>query len=161
MIERLLVFLVLSCLLLAACGEEASSPEPLGSVSSEASRAGTGDLLEDLRTRLDGGGEVLDDAWIRAVGEVAVLLWPDASGSANGARRTHHNLALIAGDVTVQLLVEGEGGRARFAQRDPTSLAIHDAFRAALAEGPDAYRAWVEGAGRQLLERRMEALQGG
>lgn len=161
MIERWLALFVLSCVLLTACGEEAASPEPPATVPSEASRAGTDDLLEDLRIRLDGGSEVVDDAWIRAVGEVAVLLWPDASGSANAARRTHHNLGLIAGDVTVQLLVEGEGGRARFAERDPTSLAIHDAFRAALAEGPDAYRAWVEGEGRRLLERRMEALQGG
>ena len=62
--------------------------------------------------------------------------------------------------MSVQLLVEGEGGRSRFAERDPTSLAIHDAFRVALAGRPEAYRAWVEGEGRALLERRMEALQG-
>lgn len=161
MIDRWLALLVLSCFLLTACGEGGDAPVPDDAGRREASGAAAGDLLEDLRMRLDGGSEVLDRAWIDAVGEVAVLLWPEASEGTDAARRAHHNLSLIAGDVTVQLLVEGEGGRARFAARDPTSLAIHDAYRKALAEGSTAYRAWVEGEGRALLERRIQALQGG
>ena len=140
---------LLACLLLAGCGGEA--PPPPAAASS--------DLLLDLRARLDGDTEILGDGWVRAVQETSLLLWTEASVDARAARRLHHNLALIAGDVGVQLAALGPAGREGLERTDPTSLSIHDGFRAALGQGTDAYRAWVVGEGRALLEQRMEVLQ--
>ena len=70
----------------------------------------------------------------------------------------HADLANIAGDMTVQLLVGGEASRADWQERDPLSLEIHDRFVAAASAGVVAYKAFVEGDGTRLLERRRDAV---
>ncbi|MFV1958381.1 MAG: hypothetical protein ACC662_03095 [Planctomycetota bacterium] len=166
---RALVFLLLPAFLagslfaLVGCGR--SSP---GDRATEGGRdeapvspavVSADEVLAVLAHRVADGKGISDDTWAGDVQAVALACWPDLRSTAQAiARRDHANLATIAGDMTVQLLVGGPGARAAWKTRDPTSIEIHDAFVEAAGAGSDAYRAWVEGEGRRLLVKRVEAI---
>ena len=149
--------------LAGACGED-PSPPPGGPAEEEASEwpgwTTTAALLEALAARVGDGRGISDSSWTRDVQEVGMALWPDdASASDLAARRDHTNLTHIAGDMAGRLAA-GEAARAEWLESDPLSVRVHDAFVAASTSGADAYRDWVVGAGRALLEERFRALQG-
>jgi hypothetical protein len=106
------------------------------------------------------GGGISDATWTREVEEVGLALWPDTTDAdALAARRTHTNLSHIAGDMA-KWLTQGQEARADWLARDPTSVTIHDAYATAVGQGVEAYRVWVEGDGRRLLEARLAAIAG-
>jgi len=148
--------LLCTALLLAGCGED----EPPAPAALAPGMTTTGALLEALASRVARGEGISDATWTRDVQEVGAALWPDDADSAHlAARRDHTNLAHIAGDMAAALADDGLGAREDWLARDPGSVRIHDAFVTASAGGPDAYRAWVTGAGRALLAERVAALQ--
>ena len=88
-----------------------------------------------------------------------MALWPDdALGEHLAARRDHTNLTHIAGDMAGRL-AGSDAARAEWLENDPLSVRVHDAFVQASQAGTAAYRAWVVGGGRALLEERFALLQ--
>jgi hypothetical protein len=147
----LLVLLALA----AGCGDAPPGGPPAGTEPV----AGAEAVLAELSRRVAEGAGISDGTWTTEVQAVAFALWPADVDQAREARRQHTNLAHIAGDMTVQLLLAPDA-RDAWRERDPLSLEIHDAFVAASRAGVDAYRRWVEGEGTALLERRVQALGG-
>ena len=148
--------LLLALAVAAGCGDEASDGG--GAVVPEPGRATPAGLLADLSARVADGRGISDGTWTMDVQEVAMALWPDdVSPAALRARVDHTNLAHIAGDLA-RRMAQDPSVRAQTEAQDPSSLAIHDAFVAASATGPDAYRRWIEDEGHDLLEARVKAL---
>ena len=89
-----------------------------------------------------------------------MALWPEDGKTEHlAARRDHTNLTHIAGDMAGRLAGD-DVARAEWLLSDPISVRVHDGFVEASAGGVSAYRAWVVGAGRALLEERFALLQG-
>jgi hypothetical protein len=149
------VGLLVGLLAVPSCGDPPPPADPAALV------------LRALEARVRGGEGSSDATWGPDVNAVALALWPidrDQPDPAHAeAHRLHASLSHVAGDVA-RLLHVGPEARADLAERDPGSLAIHDAFLAAAARAPKEYAGWVTGEGRALLEdlarRRMEALAG-
>jgi hypothetical protein len=156
-------------LVLAGCGDEpASEPgegpdwsDPAGS-HAQGSPDGDGTtsaevLLAKLRGRVAEGSGHADPSFERDVGDVAAVLWaPDPESGALEAARVHMQVANIAGEVG-RWLAASESARAERTKSHPTDVALHDAFLAAAAKGPDVYRAWCAGEGARLLEEHADA----
>ena len=135
-----------------AGGDAATTPPP-GWTTTEA-------LLAGLSTRVADGRGISDGTWTRDVQEVGMSLWPDdASATDLAARRDHTNLTHIAGDMAGRLAGD-DAARAEWLANDPISVRVHDGFVAASSAGVEAYRTWVVGDGRALLEERFRMLQG-
>lgn len=118
-------------------------------------------LLADLRARVAEGRGHADAGFQRSVQDVASVLWDlsepgAASILVRGGSQGHMQILAIAGDVS-RWLAESEDARATYERSHPTDVAIHDAFLAAAAGGPDAYRAWCEGEAHDLLANHREA----
>lgn len=152
------LLLVCLALLLGACGDGTPPPATGGAPIDPAA------LLAGLEGRVRSGDGISDASWTREVQEVGLALWPDRpeaiDATAQAARQAHTHLAHIAGDMAGQLRAGGETARADWLVSDPLSVEVHDGFLEAARGGPDAYRLWVEGAGAEILRRRVEALGG-
>jgi len=166
--------------LLAGCGADApTGPAPdateaegawsepqgtRGSGSPDGNDAAVRDasaLLADLRARVAEGLGHADVGFQRSVQDVASVLWDltDQGGAAaliHAGTQGHMQILAIAGDVS-RWLAESEGARATYQKSHPTDVAIHDAFLAAAARGPEAYRTWCEEEAHALLGRHSEA----
>jgi hypothetical protein len=137
-------------LLLAACGDQPAEVPNDDSVRS----------LAEFHDALATGKGLDGPSWTDGVQRAAVDLWPGTGEKdlpAQAARKTHSDLAYIAGDVARDLAADPKA-RASWQERDPGSVEIHDAVLAASGKGAKAYRAFVEGEGAELLRRRIEAL---
>jgi hypothetical protein len=141
------------CLLvggLAACGEDG----PTG--VDPAARA-----LGALRAEMASGAGMDGAALLERIQDAGAAIWPGTGpedAAATRAQRAHQDLSVIAADVARDL-ARDPAERAAWTERDPESVAIHDAHRAALAKDVAAYRAWVEGDGAALLRRRIDRLR--
>ncbi len=114
-------------------------------------------LLARLRARVAGGRGMGDADYERDVRDVAEVLWPsDADAAARAGAQVHVQVAAIAAEVS-GWLAAGEDARAARAKTNAVDLEVHDAFLAATAGGPDAYRSWCEAAGAALLKKLAEA----
>ena len=112
-------------------------------------------MLAALAARVADGRGISDATWTRDVQEVGMALWPDdASAEHLSARRDHTNLTHIAGDMAGRL-AGNDAARAEWLASDPLSVRVHDGFVTASGAGSAAYRAWVVGDGRALLEERF------
>jgi hypothetical protein len=152
--------------LLAGCGDD-PAPPPGDGQAGDGAAAGpapagltTDALLAALAARVADGRGISDATWTRDVQEVGMALWPDdASREHLAARRDHTNLTHIAGDMAGRL-AGNDAVRAEWLASDPLSVRVHDGFVAASGAGMAAYRAWVVGDGRALLEERFQMFQG-
>jgi len=145
--------------LLGGCGEDAPT-NPAPEVGAEPGRVSTDELLAALSTRVTDGRGISDATWTRDVQEAGMALWPDDADPEHlTARRDHTNLTHIAGDMAGRL-AGNEEARADWLATDPISVRVHDGFVEASAAGASAYRAWVIGGGRALIEERFALLQG-
>jgi len=165
--HRLAVALLALLVLPVACGDP-PTPQGASPVSEPASadevrepgRVTTDELLAALAARVADGRGISDATWTRDVQEVGMALWPDdAFGEHLAARRDHTHLTHIAGDMAGRL-AGNEAARTEWMETDPLSVRVHDGFVVASSAGAAAYRAWVVGGGRALLEERFAALQG-
>lgn len=171
---------------LGACGSDAEPPTPVatdqsggaedswsepeavqGEGSPDGDDPGAGAirdaaaLLADLRARVAEGRGHADASFQRSVQDVAAVLWDlsDAKAASVLARtgvQGHMQVLAVAGDVS-RWLTESDDARAGYEKSHPTDVAIHDAFLAAAARGPDQYRVWCEEDAHQLLARHREA----
>jgi hypothetical protein len=152
---------------LAACGDDEPRTTPPTAPPREAAAPGSPDgggvetpdaLLASLVERMASGRALDDASWTDDVERVGLAIWPRQDADAEAARRVQAHLAHIAGDVARDLAREGDAARTRWSHDDPGSVEIHDAVLAAARGGPDVWRAFVEGKGRDLLEARIRAL---
>ena len=147
-----LLLVLLACLAPAfsGCGDDSPAPASPPEDATGATPPFPGEtippetLLKRLHDRVASGAGSSDDTWGRDVAQVAMSLWPPAAGAGEAGqdeyRRLHTALAHVAGTTT----------------SDAPSVAIHDAFLAASAQGVDVYRAWVRREGAELY-RLLEA----
>lgn len=168
--------LVVGCFAaLAGCGEDPppskvgdheSQPTQDEAWSDSASSAGqsaeavVGRMAKRL-ANADGYGTA---HWQAEAEGMADLLWPRAPGAELApAVRTHLQVLLIAGDVarTLHAAAPSEVAalREELASSRTSDLAIHDAARARLAEGPTAWRTWIEADGQALLDAKRAELE--
>lgn len=136
--------------LLPGCGEDAPAPAVVPAPQPEAAPA---DLLRYLHERVAAGG-AMDRGFQEASTRLQGLWWGQAGDeAAQRARAVHGILLHTAGGVGVELTQEP---REAVAARDALGLEVHDAWLAAAAQGPEAYRAWCAGEGVEVY-RRFEA----
>lgn len=139
---------------LAGCGEREGAR--LAPVDSAAAALGATDLLARLRQRVVEGTALNDRSGSEDASQLRALLW--ASGAPGRGPDLHQMLVVVAGAIAREL-TSGEGARERVTASDPVSVEIHDAWVAAAAQGPDAYRTWCEGEGARLFERLEQERQ--
>ena len=138
--------------LLVACGETPQA-EPAGREAEALAR------MEQALSRPDLFGTA---AWQEEARVLAEVLWPEAgpAGQAHARRAPadHMQLLIVVGDVARQLET-GTAARDDLLVERPVDMEILDGGQRALGEGARAWRAWVEGPGAALLERKRRRLQ--
>jgi hypothetical protein len=140
---------------------EVADPTATGSPDGDMAAGGVKSadaVLERLRARVASGEGSSDQGYQREAEAVAAVLWPgEPEGEDLASARVHMDVATIAGDVS-RWLVESEDARALREKSHGLDVEVHDAFLAASAKGPEAYKAWCAGEGQALVARRKAAL---
>jgi|GEM_PF-5014311 len=157
--------------LLTACGDAQDTPSvlvrepgPPGAPTPAAAEpatlaVGTVELLGRLYRSVALGPALSTQAFSLDVVHLREQLWPDlALEGAEPAALTHVRASHVAGAVAAQLASD-PGARDGLAKDDPFGLALHDAWVAVAAGGPERYRAWCAGEAQALFTQREQELQ--
>ena len=158
----LLVCLLMGCGDSEGPGSESASvsvPTVPAAAAPAAPDAGATELLGRLYRSVALGPALTTSDFSLDVVHLRELLWPDlAVEGAEPAALTHVRASHVAGAVAAQLVAD-PGAREGLVKDDPFGLALHDAWVAVAAGGPERYRAWCAGEAQGLFRQREEELQ--